>query len=66
MQTNDPPLADRLANITAPTLIIWGDHDRVLHVSSADLFRKGIKSSEVMIYPRFRTHAPGRKCGGLR
>jgi abhydrolase domain-containing protein 6 len=51
MQTNDPPLADRLAKITAPALIIWGDQDRVLHVSSADLFRKGIKSSEVMIIP---------------
>jgi len=51
MQTNDPPLADRLPNITAPSLIIWGDQDRVLHVSSADLFRQGIKSSEVMIIP---------------
>ncbi|HEY4676796.1 MAG TPA: alpha/beta fold hydrolase [Candidatus Angelobacter sp.] len=51
MQTNDPPLADRLANVTAPALIIWGDHDRVLHVSCADLFRKGIKSSEVIIIP---------------
>jgi abhydrolase domain-containing protein 6 len=51
MQTNDPPLADRLANITAPALIIWGDQDRVLHVSCADLFRQGIKSSEVMIIP---------------
>jgi abhydrolase domain-containing protein 6 len=51
MQTNDPPLAERLANITAPALIIWGDKDRVLHVSCADLFCKGIKSSEVMIIP---------------
>ena len=51
MQTNDPPLADRLPNITAPALIIWGDKDRVLHVSCADLFCKGIKSSEVMIIP---------------
>lgn len=51
MQTNDPPLADRLANITAPAWIVWGDQDRVLHVSCADLFRKGIKSSEVMIIP---------------
>jgi abhydrolase domain-containing protein 6 len=49
MQTNDPPLADRLGNVTAPALIIWGDQDRVLHVSCADLFCKGIKSSEVMI-----------------
>jgi pimeloyl-ACP methyl ester carboxylesterase len=51
MQTNDPPLAARLANITAPALIIWGDQDRVLHVSCADLFCQGIKSSEVMIIP---------------
>jgi pimeloyl-ACP methyl ester carboxylesterase len=51
MQTNDPPLVDRLPNIAAPALIVWGDHDRVLHVSCADLFRKGIKSSEVMLIP---------------
>jgi abhydrolase domain-containing protein 6 len=51
MQTNDPPLVDRLPNITAPALIVWGDQDRVLHVSCADLFRQGIKSSELMIIP---------------
>ena len=62
MQTNDPPLADRLPNITSPALIIWGDQDRVLHVSCADLFRKGIKSSGVMIIPELRTHAAGGEC----
>ncbi|HEY2169104.1 MAG TPA: alpha/beta hydrolase [Candidatus Angelobacter sp.] len=51
LQTNDPLLAARLPNVTAPALIIWGDQDRVLHVSCADLFRQGIKSSEVMIIP---------------
>lgn len=51
MQTNDPLLAERLPKIVAPTLIIWGDQDRVLHVSSADLFRQGIKNSEVMLIP---------------
>ncbi len=51
MQTNDPPLAELLPKIEAPALIVWGDHDRVLHVSCADLFRQGIKSSEVMIIP---------------
>jgi abhydrolase domain-containing protein 6 len=51
MQTNDPPLEDRLPLIHSPTLIIWGDQDRVLHVSCADLFRRGIKSSELMIIP---------------
>jgi pimeloyl-ACP methyl ester carboxylesterase len=51
MQTNNPPLADLLPAVTTPTLIVWGDQDRVLHVSCADLFRKGIKSSEVKIIP---------------
>lgn len=51
MQTNDPLLAERLPKIAAPALIIWGDQDRVLHVSSADLFRQGIKNSEVMLIP---------------
>lgn len=51
MQANDPPLAERLSHINAPALIIWGDQDRVLHVSCADLFRQGIKNSEVMVIP---------------
>jgi pimeloyl-ACP methyl ester carboxylesterase len=51
MQTNDPPLAERLSHINAPALIVWGDLDRVLHVSCADLFRKSIKNSDVMIIP---------------
>jgi pimeloyl-ACP methyl ester carboxylesterase len=51
MQSNDPPLAELLPRIEAHTFIVWGDQDRVLHVSCADLFRKGIKSSEVMIIP---------------
>ena len=49
MQTNDPPLAEQLSHINAPALIVWGDLDRVLHVSCADLFRQGIKNSEVMV-----------------
>jgi pimeloyl-ACP methyl ester carboxylesterase len=51
MQTNTPLLVERLPKITAPALIIWGDYDRVLHVSSAELFRRGIKNSEVMLIP---------------
>jgi pimeloyl-ACP methyl ester carboxylesterase len=49
MQTNDPPLEERLPRIKAPTLIVWGDQDRVLHVSSLDVFRLGIKGSEVLM-----------------
>lgn len=49
MQTNNPPLADLLPAVKSPTLIVWGGQDRVLHVSSADLFRQGIRNSELLI-----------------
>ncbi len=51
MQTNDPPLEARLAQIKAPALIIWGDQDRVLHVSGAEVFRRSIHNSEVLLLP---------------
>jgi len=50
-QKNDPPLEARLSQIKAPALIIWGDQDRVLHVSCAEVFRRGIKNSEVLLLP---------------
>lgn len=49
MQTNEPPLEARLPQIKASTLIIWGDQDRVLHVSCADVFSRGIHNSEVLL-----------------
>ncbi len=49
MQTNDPPLEEKLPRIKAPALIIWGDQDRVLHVSSLEVFRQGIRNSEVLV-----------------
>jgi pimeloyl-ACP methyl ester carboxylesterase len=49
MQTNDPPLEARLSQIKAPTLILWGDQDRVLHVSCAEVFGQGINNSEVLL-----------------
>lgn len=50
-QKNDPPLEARLPQIKAPALIIWGDQDRVLHVSCAEVFRRGISNSEVLLLP---------------
>ncbi len=49
MQSNDPTLEERLALIQAPTLIIWGDQDRVLNVSAAEVLRQGINKSELMV-----------------
>jgi|SRR5438270_2339966 len=51
MQTNDPPLVDRLPRIQAPALIIWGDQDRLLDISCAEVFRQGIPGSELLVLP---------------
>lgn len=47
----DPPLESRLPRIKAPTLIVWGDRDRAIHVSCAEVFRRGISRSDVLIIP---------------
>jgi len=39
----------RIRKITAPTLIVWGDSDKNLHVSSAYIFQKNIEGSRVVI-----------------
>jgi abhydrolase domain-containing protein 6 len=51
LQQNEPPLVDRLPQIQAPALIVWGDQDRVINVSCAELFAKNIKRSAVLILP---------------
>jgi pimeloyl-ACP methyl ester carboxylesterase len=51
MQANEPPLEKRLPQIKAPALILWGSQDRVLHVSCAEVFRQGIRNSEVLLLP---------------
>jgi pimeloyl-ACP methyl ester carboxylesterase len=40
-----------LPRITAPTLILWGDHDQVLDISSVPLFKQGIPHADVAIIP---------------
>ena len=37
------------AGITRPTLIIWGDKDKILHVDNAKLFHKYIQNSKLVI-----------------
>jgi abhydrolase domain-containing protein 6 len=49
MQMNDPPLVERLAQVKAPALIIWGDQDRVLDISCAEVFHQGIQGSELLV-----------------
>lgn len=46
-----PFTAVELARITAPTLILWGDEDKLIPVSDTQFFASGIKGSRVKIYP---------------
>jgi len=49
MQHNEPPLIQRLRQIKAPAMIVWGDHDRVLDVSSAELLKANLKQAQLVI-----------------
>jgi pimeloyl-ACP methyl ester carboxylesterase len=44
-------LDDKMPLITAPTLILWGDDDRVLDISSIKLFQAGIPHAQAAIIP---------------
>lgn len=39
-------LEGKLDKIMAPTLIVWGDSDKVIHISSVQIFEKNIKGSK--------------------
>src|SRR3989338_2398555 len=43
------PLEPELPKIEAPTLLLWGDQDRVLHVSSIEVMRPMLKKPSVVI-----------------
>ncbi|MFV0476913.1 MAG: alpha/beta fold hydrolase [Parahaliea sp.] len=40
----------KLGDITTPTLIIWGRHDRLIDVSCTQVLQRGIKNSELVIF----------------
>ena len=48
----DYGLRKRLHRITIPTLILWGENDRVTPAAHAEDFHKGIPGSKVKIYPK--------------
>jgi pimeloyl-ACP methyl ester carboxylesterase len=47
----------RLPRVEAGTLVVWGANDRILHVSGAESFRKGLKDVKVVILDQCG-HAP--------
>ena len=44
-------LDDRLGDITAPTLVMWGEQDRLVHRSTARVWADGIAGARTVTYP---------------
>lgn len=44
------PIVDKLATITAPTLVIWGKQDRILPVAHAHVAAKGLPNARLHIF----------------
>ena len=40
-----------LARITAPTLLVWGDHDAMIPISNADDYLKAIPGAQLQTFP---------------
>ena len=43
------PLDDVLAQVKVPTLVAWGDQDRIIDPSTADVFHRGIEGSKLVM-----------------
>ncbi|HTA05060.1 MAG TPA: alpha/beta hydrolase, partial [Solirubrobacteraceae bacterium] len=43
-------IRDRLPEIACPTLIVWGEHDRLIDVRDADLFAELIPKSRKVVF----------------
>lgn len=46
------PIRERLPEIACPTLIVWGDEDRVISVRDADVFAKLIPGSRKVVFEK--------------
>jgi pimeloyl-ACP methyl ester carboxylesterase len=50
------PIVDSLPQIIQPTLIIWGDCDRIIPVKHAYIADKGLPNSQLQIFPKCGHH----------
>jgi pimeloyl-ACP methyl ester carboxylesterase len=58
---SDYPIEDRLSEIKAPTLIVWGTKDLLVPVKDAKVFARSIADSKLIIYEGFG-HMPMLEC----
>lgn len=49
---NKPASKEQLARIKAPVMIMWGEEDNLIPVSSATWFAEGLPGSKLVIYPK--------------
>jgi pimeloyl-ACP methyl ester carboxylesterase len=47
---SDYPLRDRLQRISVPTLIVWGDRDKLVPRRDADVFEELIPNARKIVY----------------
>lgn len=49
MQTASDSVEERASQVNVPTLIVWGDHDRAIHVETANILHRLMKQSQVRV-----------------
>jgi abhydrolase domain-containing protein 6 len=49
LNTHDVDLLPLLPTLKLPVLVIWGDHDRILHVSTTQILKRTLPDAEIII-----------------
>jgi pimeloyl-ACP methyl ester carboxylesterase len=65
VRAGEDALAPLLPRITAPTLVLWGAEDRLIHPSSAAVYEAAIPQAEAAVLPGCGHDLPGDCLDGL-